>query len=536
VVVTLKRPLTTPGRVDPKVYDPSNKTNPFGVTNPPAGAFIAAFDKNTGALRWKQAMHDSHKDASGKTVGMSGVTATADPVIYGNRVYAAIANETGLLRIPAAGDSPYSDFYFRGKVTCYNLADGKVIWTRYTISDELYKRTADGTRYSGAGIWGTPVVDPARNLLYVATGNNTSATTDDINAGRFPTAAEGNNVDSVMALKLDTGEVAWATSTQKGDRDVYQGGITAFAPVTADADGAPVRNAAGAIPIKKVALPPQVPAKDFDLGAALNVYDVKTSTGTRRIVGAGSKSGMYHAMDPDTGEVLWKTQAGPGGILGGIHWSGAVDDSRIYVSVNNSLKPWPLQGGEEGGGWTAMNAATGEIEWHTADPLGALTATGTGGALVSQHYRPIGASVYPTLAGGKNIWVGTDSPATVANGVVFVGTGDMEFQRDGDQVKLVDNFPIPIPGKGGHMYALDARTGAQLWSFESGSSVYGGAAIKDGVVYWGTGYPRFGQNPVNIKRDKQGQPILQDGQPTPTGNGPGGFGGAGYLFAFEPKK
>jgi polyvinyl alcohol dehydrogenase (cytochrome) len=38
------------------------------------------------------------------------------------------------------------------------------------------------------------------------------------------------------------------------------------------------------------------------------------------------------------------------------------------------------------------------------------------------------------------------------------------------------------------MYALDAATGKILWSFASGGTVTGGAAIVDGSVYWGSGY------------------------------------------------
>ena len=41
---------------------------------------------------------------------------------------------------------------------------------------------------------------------------------------------------------------------------------------------------------------------------------------------------------------------------------------------------------------------------------------------------------------------------------------------------------------GTNMYALDAATGKILWSFASGGSVTGGAAIVDGSVYWGSGY------------------------------------------------
>ena len=35
---------------------------------------------------------------------------------------------------------------------------------------------------------------------------------------------------------------------------------------------------------------------------------------------------------------------------------------------------------------------------------------------------------------------------------------------------------------------MDAATGKLLWSFASGGSVTGGAAIVGGSVYWGSGY------------------------------------------------
>jgi outer membrane protein assembly factor BamB len=43
------------------------------------------------------------------------------------------------------------------------------------------------------------------------------------------------------------------------------------------------------------------------------------------------------------------------------------------------------------------------------------------------------------------------------------------------------------------MYALDATTGAILWSFASGGEVRSGAAIVGAKVYWGSGY-RGGHN------------------------------------------
>jgi polyvinyl alcohol dehydrogenase (cytochrome) len=43
---------------------------------------------------------------------------------------------------------------------------------------------------------------------------------------------------------------------------------------------------------------------------------------------------------------------------------------------------------------------------------------------------------------------------------------------------------------GTNMYALNAATGAIVWSFASGGSVAAGPAIVAGSVYWGSGYSK----------------------------------------------
>ena len=49
------------------------------------------------------------------------------------------------------------------------------------------------------------------------------------------------------------------------------------------------------------------------------------------------------------------------------------------------------------------------------------------------------------------------------------------------------------------MFALDANTGAVKWTHVAGGSVLGGAAVVDGVVYWGSGYANFGVGVDNKK-------------------------------------
>jgi polyvinyl alcohol dehydrogenase (cytochrome) len=182
-----------------------------------------------------------------------------------------------------------------------------------------------------------------------------------------------------------------------------------------------------------------------DFGSSPNLFQIRTDGGVRDVVGAGQKSGAYWAVDADTHAVLWKTQVGPGGHLGGIHWGTATNGAGVYVGVNDQTGVSYKAGGPGDAGkiavgsWAALDPASGRTLWQVANP--AMTA-------------PLnGASV--------------NGPLAVVNGVVFGGSMDSE----------------------GMMYAFEATSGKVLWSFKSGGSVYGGAAVVDGVVYWGSGYP-----------------------------------------------
>jgi polyvinyl alcohol dehydrogenase (cytochrome) len=100
-----------------------------------------------------------------------------------------------------------------------------------------------------------------------------------------------------------------------------------------------------------------------------------------------------------------------------------------------------------GGFWSALDAGTGQVLWENA---------GSNGPVDNPYFPPYPSGTIATNQG----------PVTVANGVVYAGAMDAA----------------------GTMYAFDATTGNILWSFESGGSVLSGAAVVDGVVYWGSGY------------------------------------------------
>jgi polyvinyl alcohol dehydrogenase (cytochrome) len=187
---------------------------------------------------------------------------------------------------------------------------------------------------------------------------------------------------------------------------------------------------------------PSPAGPDFDFGQAPALFSVRGGENGKPfdLVGAGQKSGQYWALDPRTGAVVWVTQAGPGGTAGGLQWGSAVDDTRVYTANANSnmLPPYGSSGV-----WSGLDAATGQILWQTLPPNGGSTS----------------------------------GPVTTANGLVFGCSLD------------------PL----GYMYALDASTGNVLWSFASGGSCLSGAAISDGMLFWGSGYSNFGFGTPNNK-------------------------------------
>jgi polyvinyl alcohol dehydrogenase (cytochrome) len=87
------------------------------------------------------------------------------------------------------------------------------------------------------------------------------------------------------------------------------------------------------------------------------------------MVGAGQKSGIYWALDPDTGATIWATLVGPGGFLGGIEWGSATDGSHIYVAINNNENiSYTLAPAHtitaNAGSWAALDPETGKIIWQ----------------------------------------------------------------------------------------------------------------------------------------------------------------------------
>jgi polyvinyl alcohol dehydrogenase (cytochrome) len=357
-----------------------------------AGGWLFAVNATTGSLVWKTQL-DSHPAAQ----------MTGSPVVFGSIAIVGVSS----LEEDLAGQPGYPCCTFRGSVVAVSTLTGQILWKTY-MSPPNGGKTGG---YSGNAVWGsTPVVDLLNDMVYVATGNNytvPAGVCTEPNETGCTAPASNDYTDSIVALSLLTGHVIWSHPT-----------LTADATTTACTS------------------PAEECGPDFDFGSGPNLYTTTGPNGLpEQLLGAGQKSGVYYALNPNTGQTVWSTKVGPGTELGGIEWGSATDGNRVYVAESDLYGvPYTVNGQTiTGGSWAALNAATGAIEWQTPDPQGA-----------------------PDLGF-----------MSVANGVVYAPSD---------------------AGSGNNMYALNASTGAIDWSFASGGSVVAGAAIVNGTVYWGSGY------------------------------------------------
>src|SRR5688572_29842806 len=376
-----------------------------------AHAFVYALDVNTGQRRWKVKVED-HLDAM-----ITGAVA-----FHNGRLYVPVSSlEEGTAAIPS-----YECCTFRGSLVSLDAASGKQLWKTYTIpqAPQRTTKTARGTQLwgpSGGAVWSQPLIDAERNRLYVSTGDSYSN----------PPAREG---DAIMALAMDTGRVLWVQQTLAGD--AWNVGC--------------LETGAGRVNCPEGAGP------DYDFSSSPSVGVLPDG---KRIIIAGQKSGTMFGLNPDTGEQLWKTQVGQGGILGGIEWGFSVDATTAYVSLSNALEKKP----GEAGGLAALNIADGKTRWTIPPPADTCNARR-----------------------GCN----TGQPAAVSSmpGVVFSGSLD------------------------GHLRAYDSKTGNVLWDVNTvneydtvnrvparGGSMNGpGATIVGGMLFVNSGYGSLGFMPGNV--------------------------------------
>ena len=373
---------------------------------------VYSIDASNGELLWKAAV-DPHP--------LSRITGA--PVLYGGRVYVPVAS----LEEVESGSANYNCCTFRGMLAALDADTGKQIWKTYTIAEAPHaiRKNALGKDVmgpSGAGVWCAPAIDPKRHAIYIETGNAFSDP---------PTETS----DAVMALDMDSGQVLW--TVQATANDVWHGSCG-----RGKGNG---RNPASVHPSDIGLVYPEEncpenggPDQDFSGGAIL-----ATMANGHDIVVAGQKPGIVWGLDPDKkGALVWKVSIARTGGNAGIIFGGAADSQNAYFNLRS-------------GGAVAIALADGKEKWFTAvtAPAEMKSHAGASAAVSLIPGVMFSAGLDGVLrafsaSDGKELWnYNTDrdfdtvnkvqarggsmgsAGATVAGGMVFVGSGYIGFQN-----------------------------------------------------------------------------------------------------------
>lgn len=412
-MVALGTILGTPGATA-KILALSDGVLVFGLQNEAA---VVALDARDGHLLWKTRIEDDKR-----------ARVSQPAMIHDGQVF---VGTSGLTEIVAASFSNYPCCGFRGSAASLDLKTGRLLWKTYVIPPG----------FAGASLWSrTPSIDAKRGTVYFTTGNLYRATDSvqtcvDANRGQpdklkqcFPSDVW---FDSIVALNMKNGAIRWGFRAT--DDDIFTGACMTKAPNTFCGGGS-----------------------DYDFGNGA----IQWRADSRDLVGAGQKSGIFWALDADTGKRVWSTWVGPGGQNGGMHLGSATDGQRIYGAISNAkqlsrdAEAYRLPSGQEirYGSFFALDPATGSILWQIPDPAG-------------DKYPGNALSCDPRTASENCTGAFPKAPLTVANGVTFGCTTAPD----------------------GSLYAFEAATGALLWRHRTDTSCYTGPAVVDGTVYWAVG-------------------------------------------------
>src|SRR5206468_2398476 len=164
----------------------------------------------------------------------------------GADVFGSAVYRHGTVYIGTSGPNN-DESHARGTVVALSEATGRIRWRTYTVP----------RGHDGGAVWSTPAIDPATGRLYVGTGN----------AYHAPAAG---TTDSMLVLDSASGRILGHLQTTSDD--VWE-------------------------------LDSPTGGPDHDFGASPNLIG---AAGGHPLVGEGSKSGTYWALDRTTMKPVWK--------------------------------------------------------------------------------------------------------------------------------------------------------------------------------------------------------------------------------------
>ncbi|HVL32902.1 MAG TPA: PQQ-binding-like beta-propeller repeat protein [Actinomycetota bacterium] len=359
--------------------------------------YVVALDQRDGSVIWE------------RTVDFQvGSDAVSSPVVYDGMVWVGISGTAAEVN---EGDRST----FQGNQVLLDATTGQLLKKTYTIPEEDWKDPVTGDTFSGGAVWSTISVDPQTSYGYVGTGNpfdydNEYPTTNsilkmDLARARTP---EGAPIPSPSITNPSFGKIVGS----------YKGEVEEYFPETAES--APCQEMEEISGLFAAGL--ECLQLDLDFGAMPNIFTDATG---RKLVGAGQKSGVYHAVDAETMKPVWKSLLGVPSPVGGIVGSAAYDGKNLYGPHTIGSYLWSIKKNDGGLNWVAPVGSG--INWgppvtyanrilFTVDLAGFLDAYGINGEPLLHRPLMLGSDTRERL---PLSWGGV----TVARGMAFVSAG-----------------------------------------------------------------------------------------------------------------
>jgi polyvinyl alcohol dehydrogenase (cytochrome) len=306
-----------PGEISSALVPGWIDDRPIIVFNDRTGG-VFAIDARTGEFIWHAEVDDEPLPWYSGT-----------PLVSEDSVYVPVSS----LEVAIAMNPLYGCCTSSGGMAAFDIRNGEKRWYLPTIEADA---EVTGSHFlfvqkhgpSGAAVWGAPSYDKDLNRLFFGTGQNYSHPTTDTS-------------DAIFAVDAASGEVVWIRQYTENDAYTAACNIVALSHPNC----------------------PEPHGPDVDFGAPTVL--ARTDTG-REIILAGQKSAEVHALDRRTGDPIWTTRLGRGGIIGGVHWGLAANQhlGLVFVPISDKkLMGFPAPG-EAAPGLYALDISTGERRWR----------------------------------------------------------------------------------------------------------------------------------------------------------------------------
>jgi alcohol dehydrogenase (cytochrome c) len=328
------------------------------------------------------------------------------------------------------------EFGIRGFIAAYDAKTGKEAWRFNTIpgpgepGHETW--SGDDWMYGGASVWITGSYDPALNLTYWGIGNPGP----DWNPNQRP----GDNLysDSVVALDADTGKLKWHFQFTPNDGYDYD---SVQIPVLADIvwKGAPAK-----------------------------------------VMMWANRNGYFYVLDRVTGKFLL------GEPFVKVNWASGLDANGrpLQTPQPPGMPTWP--GNQGGTNWypPSFSPRTGLFYFSVWENYATIYRKEEQEYVPGRNFLGGGFTVVAPAQGAPTIGIGRRGP--INNWTSEVGSG-ATVAIDPHTGKRVWTFPqfdvtdagmlttatdlLFTGGREGYFYALDAKTGKELWKASLGGSI-----------------------------------------------------------------